>query len=279
MFAGATSYVQNISTWNVSGVLNMANMFAGATSFAATAFGSWAPTACTNMNNMFRGTSAAYTNTTASGRFNINLTGWPKTASSTFFFSPNGSTDTTTSDINSPFLVLNTSMTLNFSGTPSITLPISGAIDTILVDFGNGTPGSSLSGTVSGQVKVYGTFTTFGIPAGGTWTGASSLLSVATWPSTLTSLSSAFYGASSLTSVPVLPTSVTNLASTFFQATAFNQNISSWNVSNVLTMVNMFNGATAYTAPGISTWTPTACTNMSGMFRGANGAYSNTSSS
>ena len=51
----------------------------------------------------------------------------------------------------------------------------------------------------------------------------------------------------------------------FFQATAFNQNIGSWNVSSVTNMSSMFDGATAFNQD-ISGWDVSSVTNMSAMF-------------
>jgi surface protein len=67
---------------------------------------------------------------------------------------------------------------------------------------------------------------------------------------------------------------VTNMASMFLSATIFNQNIGSWNVSSVTNMENMFFRATAFNQP-IGNWervgsTMQKVTNIGGMFREAN---------
>jgi surface protein len=264
IFEGATSFNQNLSAWNVSNVTNMRSMFAGATSFTAAGLNQWTPTTATLMDNMFDGTSAAYTNTTSSGLFLTDLSGWPSTASKTDFFSPNGTTDTTLTDPKSPFyLYKGTSMVLTFSGTPTITLPIRGAIGTVQVDYGNGTRVSSLSGTVSGLVKVYGNFTEFGENG---WADVTKLQSVISWPSTLTNLSYAFMNAWLLTSVPsTLPSSVTRLESTFRRATSFNQDLSTWNTVNVTYMGATFMDAIAFNG-NISGWNVSNVTDMGSMF-------------
>jgi surface protein len=55
----------------------------------------------------------------------------------------------------------------------------------------------------------------------------------------------------------------------FTFAISFNQNIGSWNVSNVANMTFMFNGATVFNNGGnnsINNWNTSKVTNMSGMF-------------
>ena len=54
----------------------------------------------------------------------------------------------------------------------------------------------------------------------------------------------------------------------FTGASAFNQDISSWDVTTVTTMFNMFNGAAAFNQD-ISSWDVTTLTDMSSLFNGA----------
>jgi surface protein len=58
---------------------------------------------------------------------------------------------------------------------------------------------------------------------------------------------------------------VTNMDHMFFYTTAFNQDISSWDVSSVIDMSCMFFGAEAFNQD-ISTWVVSKVTNMEGMF-------------
>jgi hypothetical protein len=279
MFASASAFNGNISGWDMTNVTDTNNMFILATSFTATGLNNWNMTNVTNMYYMFYGTSAAYTNTTPSGKFITNLSGWPSTAAHTQFFSPDGATasgggtDTTLTDPHSPFNT-NTNFTLRFNAGP-ITLPVTGT--NITVDFGSG-PTASLSGTLvtAGQVKVYGTITGFG--SGSAWTGANLLTSVTTWgTSSITSLNYAFYNATNLTSVPAtLPSTVTNLNGTFFGASIFNSTLSTWDVSRVTTMNSMFKNAIAFTAAGLDSWAPFSCTAMNNMFQGTSAAYTRT---
>jgi surface protein len=75
MFSGATSFNQNISTWNTGNVINMASMFDGASSFNQN-IGSWVTTGVTNMNRVLNGAT----------NFNQNIGSWSlRTAGVTMF--------------------------------------------------------------------------------------------------------------------------------------------------------------------------------------------------
>ena len=65
MFSGATSFNQNISSWNVSKVVSMIDMFSNAISFNQP-LNSWNTSSVTNMNEMFSGASS----------FNQNISSW-----------------------------------------------------------------------------------------------------------------------------------------------------------------------------------------------------------
>jgi surface protein len=63
----------------------------------------------------------------------------------------------------------------------------------------------------------------------------------------------------------IVTTLVTDMSSMFYNATAFNQNIGSWDVSNVTNMSSMFSQAYAFNQT-ISYWDVSNVTNMSSMF-------------
>jgi surface protein len=128
----------------------------------------------------------------------------------------------------------------------TLTLPISNGT-TISVDWGDGTVDTNYSHTYTSYqiytVIITGTGITQlsqSISTSGTayLTGCSSFGDIG-----LTDLSNAFRGCTNLTTVPAsLPTNstVTNMSYIFYNATSFNQDISTWDVSNVTTMENAF---------------------------------------
>jgi surface protein len=67
--------------------------------------------------------------------------------------------------------------------------------------------------------------------------------------------------------------SVTDMSSMFQNAISFNQDISSWDVSSVTNMYSMFNNADAFNQD-ISSWNVSNVTNMTGMFYN-NGGFNN----
>ena len=140
-----------------------------------------------------------------------------------------------------------------------VTLPISGFDDEepIFVDWGDGTKETYGFGTlyvsdliVSASsehvVRVYGTATQFGDDQyrgdNDNWDGAALLIRVDAWGDLgLSSLNHAFYRAEALVSLPsTLPPGITNLFGTLSHATNFNQDVSNWDVSRVVTMEELF---------------------------------------
>jgi hypothetical protein len=174
-------------------------------------------------------------------------------------------------------------LSLTFNNTPgSVTLPIIGTGVAVSVNWGDTTTTTSLSHTYSGAgpftaviTITAGTITAFGSDG---WAGVANLTdvstnNVSTWglgsPASVTSFQYLFKGATLLTSVPSnVPPSVENMSFMFTAASIFNQDISSWDVSHVLTMLLMFAGATSFNQD-ISIWDVTSALTMEGMFLNA----------
>ncbi|WP_160215059.1 BspA family leucine-rich repeat surface protein [Porphyromonas sp. COT-239 OH1446] len=89
-----------------------------------------------------------------------------------------------------------------------------------------------------------------------------------------------FAGAERFTGTPNINewdmSSVVSMKNMFQGATSFNTNISSWNVSNVKNMSSMFEGATSFNAD-IFGWNVSNVTDMSSMFKGATSFNTNIS--
>jgi surface protein len=159
----------------------------------------------------------------------------------------------------------------------NIELPLNGTVN-CTVDWGDGSATEDFTTTglkphtfaTAGTytVSISGGLTHFGKTDESTWPGAAYLTEVPSFGNIgLTSLQSAFYDADNLTSVPAeLPATVTDLSHSFhaISQTAIT-NLSSWDVSNVTTMQDMFHGANAFNQD-ISGWDVSNVENMEGMF-------------
>jgi len=166
----------------------------------------------------------------------------------------------------------------------TLVLPIQGGTIT-LIDWDDGNSGTTNSNTYSNPgtytVSVTGTgITNINYIAGGS-TGQQYLTSCTSFGEIgLTNLSYAFNNCQNLTSVPTsLPTlsTVTNMVGMFAGASAFNQNISGWNVSSVTSMNGMFQNATSFNQ-NISGWNVSSVTNIGSMFQEATSFNQNISS-
>jgi len=95
------------------------------------------------------------------------------------------------------------------------------------------------------------------------------LTDVLSWDNSLVGLSHAFEACPNLISVPeFLPNRVSDLSYMFFVYTggsSFNQDLSTWDTSNVSNMKCMFYGATSFNRD-LSTWDTSNVTNMTSMF-------------
>ena len=172
-------------------------------------------------------------------------------------------------------------------GSFDVNIPITGTNVAVSVNWGDGVTNTSLSHTyasagpftatitiTSGQVTLFGTNDP---NTGNVWAGGRLLTTVTTtnnltWGlgNYVTSFATLFTNCNTLTAVPAnIPQTVTNLSGLFINATIFNDpNVSSWQVSNVTKMDNMFNSTPVFNQ-NLGSWDVGRVTNMGGLFYGA----------
>ena len=105
--------------------------------------------------------------------------------------------------------------------------------------------------------------------------GASNLTSVPNAiPSTVTNINELFSGATVFNSPNVSSWNTSNIdtmIATFYRASSFNQSVANWNVSKVKAMNNMFQSASSFNQP-LNTWNTSSVTTIERMF-GDGSAY------
>lgn len=168
------------------------------------------------------------------------------------------------------------------SSVNSFTLALLGDVD-ITIDAGDGRPTTriinpdfrtllNINYTVAGEytITVRGRATQYGNGPTAV-TGIENLVEVVQWGLNIQSLYGAFNGAANLTSVPLyLPSeTVDNLGYCFKDCTSFNDlNVNSWDTSNVVSMGNLFQGATSFNRD-LTNWDTSKVVTMSSIFEGA----------
>ena len=299
MFIYAVKFNQDISGWDVSNVTNMYSMFYNAISFNQD-ISNW------NVTGVIFGDTGGMTsmldNTNMSGtNYNLLLEKWSdQMIEQGIIFgaqgvkynkSYQGYRDILTNDYNWIITdggTITISLTFNIpiiSIPTTIYLPIDLPIDpnTLNINWGDGSTDNNVSheyiasGTFNVNITI-GYSTYFG-NGDQSWVGVEYLTSVNSWDNTdnyITSLSGAFNGASELISVPqTLLTNITDISYMFKCAISFNQNISSWDVSNITNMANLFCGlfdiSQIIVTPtkfnqDISSWNVSSVNNMYSMF-------------
>ncbi len=162
----------------------------------------------------------------------------------------------------------------NISDGTTITLPLNGTVD-VTVNWGDETSNAYTAG--GNQEHTYATEGTYTVTITGSLTqfgggytaipNIEKLVRVTSFGNIgLTSLFGAFKDAVNLIEVPTsLPPTVTSTKNMFSGCASFNQNISSWNVSNVTDMYSMFSGSTSFNQD-IGSWNVGEVTTMYLMF-------------
>ena len=241
MFRYEIIFNQDISNWDVSNVTNMDSMFSNAELFNQP-IGSWDVSNVTDMSRMFNNTS-----------FNQDISNWDVSNVTNISFMFNGSISIPTI-FNQPIGSWDVSNVNNMRGlfwhNISFNQPIGNW------DVSNVTDISFMfGGTLASNVSVPNIFNQ---PIGN-------------WDvSNVTDMHSMFSG-NNYFNQDISNWDVSNVAdiSFMFNNTSFNQDISNWDVSNVTNMRHMFSGWSAYQGifnQDISNWDVSNVTNMDSMF-------------
>ena len=271
MFGAAHTFNQDISGWDVSHVTNMHGMFGGAVAFNQS-LSNWDTSNVTDMGGMF-------VNTTAFNQPLVSTAGHWNTSKVTTMSAMLAGARSFNQDISS----------WDVSKAVNMTNMLNGA-----VAYNNGgQPLNPWTINTSQNVDMSGIFTadplfnqdvsswnvSHVIGMSGMFNGDTAFnQNVSSWDvSHTTNMSNMFKNAVSFNNLgqPLSwgskTASVTTMNGMFSGATAFNQDISGWNVANVIDTGSMFAGATAYTNLGqsLNSWNMGLNNNMNSMFAGA----------
>lgn len=229
MFAGATSFNQNINNWDISNVTDISLMFQGATSFNQP-LDNWNTSNVTTMSNMFDGATS----------FNQNINSWDTSHITTmvaiFQFAKAFNQPLNSWDVSNV-----TSMGFLFNAATSFNQDISNWNVANVTDMS-----IMFAGATSFNQNI------------NNWNVAN-----------VTNMESMFAGATSfnqnINNWDVA--NVTNMERMFLRATSFNQSLNNWDVSNITNMSAMFSNS-SYNQP-LNNWDISSVTNMTAMFSNA----------
>ncbi len=259
MFDGASSFNQNISSWDVSNVTTMYAMFRGAIAFNQP-IGSWTTTSLADIDNMFRDATSFNQNINSwdvshlthlvnvfnnATAFNTPLNNWDVSNVEDFSYLFNDASSFD-NNINSWDMTSATDMKYMFSGASSFNQNIS----------------SWSTSNVTDMKHMFEEASSFD-------------QDISSWnTSQVTDMKYMFSGASSFNqNISSWNTAnVADMARMFRNATSFNNSLqkngSLWDTSKVESMMEMFLGATSFNQD-LSSWITSLVSDMSGMFRGA----------
>ncbi len=297
MFANALAFNQDIGNWNVSLVTDMSNMFNGSGSFNQN-LGNWHIEVVNNLSGMFNGTALSTKN------YDDTLIGWSKQSlNNGLNFDAENSQyckatearqsviDTygwTISDAgaNTECHFVTTWKTDNPGATSDdrIRIPtVPGEIYDYSVDWGDGNIDTGITGNITHQYAVPGTYTVsingkfpriYFNDFYGTTQDSDKIVSIDQWGSgEWTSMDNAFMHCSNL---DVLATDTPNLEKVgsaigmfrFCEALIGNDSFSGWKVGTITNFGNMFDGASLFNQD-ISGWDVSNATYLSFMFSDA----------
>ncbi len=237
MFDGAETFNQDLSNWNVSNVINMAMMFRGATAFNQN-LSSWNISKVTMLNEMFK--NATSFNNGDPGNNGARPLTWTMkdgaNITSGSFWNLFESATAFNQDISSWNISKGTNFNYMFKKAAA---------------FNNGDPGNNGARPLTWTMKDGANITSAPL-TGMFWEAKSFNQDISSWDvSQITSIYSMFYdailfnnGDTSNASVKPLNwgSGTSNISNTgyAFSATAFNQDISDWDISSLTSATNMF---------------------------------------